>query len=325
MSGFFERMLTGLAAGAIAPASVQPSDQSGLSNYCRAVVRRKQAQISDLVSSGRTRIARRKQNELLRCLPARLIAAQQAIRKINRRNLQPANPSNAIPFAQFWQLAQRLKRHISLPSDALARLKPKNDGTLREVCMFDLFDIARQKLIAMSIIPFARLHHSQYALIGGRSAACEALLEALNNAPNGAKFMHVDVTDYYGSIDQDWLEENLPLSADIIQTVVLMTNGHICRWHLGLVHRHDEGTEEMDWPRIRKGIPQGSAVSPIVAEFVIANVLRNTADLFEGLSFFNYSDNLGILMPENMDDAVFMEHLRDVFRAHQAGPFQLQN
>jgi RNA-directed DNA polymerase len=326
MPGIAERLITGLSSGTIDPAALGMSEQSALYRHCRTAVSRKKAQIADQVRIGRIRTAQKKQNELLRCLPARLLAAVAAIRKINKRRLdRPIGNHHPIPFRRVWSLAEQLRRDLAAPSYGIARLKPKRNHEFREVCMFELFDVARQKLVAISITPFVRLHHSQYGLNGGRSAACEALLEAMNNAPNGTKFMHVDITNFYGSIDHDWLGDNLPLSANIIQNVITLDNmRNILRWHLGLAHQHDEGTEEMDRQRIRKGIPQGSAVSPIVAEFVIANVLRSRADLFEGLSFFNYSDNLGILMPEDMDESAFMEHLRGVFRAHQAGPFQLR-
>lgn len=322
MSGFFERMLSGLAAEAIDPASIQLIDQSGLFKHCRAVVRHKQLRIFNLVSSGRTRIARRQQNELLRCLPARLIAARLAIRKINRRNLVRASPNNAIPFAQVWQSAQRLKRNLSSPSYGVARLKPKRNHEFREVLMFEAFDIARQKLIAMSITPFVGLHSSQFILNGGRAAACEALMAAMNRAPIGAKFLHVDVNNYHGSFSHDWLRENLPLSTDITQQVILLDDmSNVLRWHLGLAHQlNDEGTDGMG----RRGIPQGSAASSIVAEFVMADILRAGAALLEGLRFFNYSDNLGILVPTEINEAAFMERLSDVFQTHPAGPFHIR-
>lgn len=318
----FERKLSGLAVGAIDPASMTPKDQAGLLKYCCAIVRRKQRRIRNCVTSEKTRIARKQQNEFLRCLPARLIAAQIAIRKVNRRNLvRPAGPYNTIPFTQVWQLTQRLTRYLSSPSFGVVRLKPKRNGEFREVCMFTDFDVARQTLVAMSITPFARLHPSQYALRGGRSAACGELLNALNLAPEGTKFMHVDVNNFYGSISHGWLREKLPVPANIVQQVISL-NGmrNVLRWHLGLAHQHDEGTEGMD----RQGIPQGSAVSPIVAEFVIADVLRNKANLFEGLSFFNYCDNLGILVPKDWDETAFTEQLRDVFQKHPAGPFHIR-
>jgi hypothetical protein len=94
----------------------------------------------------------------------------------------------------------------------------------------------------------------------------------------------------------------------------------VLRWHLGPARQQDEGNDEAG----RLGIPQGSAASPIVAEFVMADILRTGADLLEGLDIFNYSDNLGILLPGDRDEAAFMEHLLGVFATHRAGPFQLR-
>jgi hypothetical protein len=59
----------------------------------------------------------------------------------------------------------------------------------------------------------------------------------------------------------------------------------------------------------------------------MASILQAGADLLEGLRCFNYSDNLaviGVLVPSDLDVTVFMERLAEVFRTHQAGPFQLR-
>jgi RNA-directed DNA polymerase len=305
-------------AGRIDPSAIDLQEQATIAAVCRDVVRQKHEQISAHASSGHGRIARKKQNELIRSLAPRLLAAQFALRKINKRRLIH-HRRNTVSFNAVWHLAERLARNLNAPSYAIARLKRKHNG-FREVCAFEAFDIARQKLVTMSITPFVRPLSSQFALRGGRSAASEALLKALIDALEDAKIIHVDINDFYGSISHGWLEENLPLSAAIIQSVILMHNGHICRWHLGLAHQHDEGTEGMG----RWGIPQGSVASPIVAEFVMANVLRGVADLHYGLSYFNYSDNLAILVRGDLDEVAFMERLRGVFQTHPAGPFQIR-
>jgi hypothetical protein len=317
MPVFAERLISQLASEAINAASLGRSEQAAIFRYCRTVVDLKRAKIQLEVTAGRSWVARRKQNEFLRCLRARVIAAKAAFRTINKRRLIP--PSTPTPFSQVWNLANDLRRYMSRPSFGIARLKPKATG-FREVVMFELFDIARQKLVAMSLRPFVRLHPVQFALEGGRSVACEELLRALIQAPPSARIIHVDIRNFYGSISKQWLQENLPLSGSIIQRVVFPD---VLRWHLGLAHQSDEGTEE----RGRRSIPQGSAVSPIIAEFVMASVLQAGADLLEGLSCFNYSDNLaviGVLVPGDLDVTVFMERLAEVFRTHQAGPFQLR-
>jgi RNA-directed DNA polymerase len=312
-----ERAISDLTSGAVSAASLGRPQQAAIYRICRSMVSSKQMKIANEVTAGRTWVARRKQNELVRCLPARLLAAQAALHTMNKRRLIP--PSTPTPFSKVWNLANDLRRNMSRPSFGSARLKRKATGT-REVVMFDLFDVAKQKLVAMSIRPFVRLHPAQFALEGGRSVACEELLRALTQAPENARIIHVDVQNFYGSINREWLQENLPLSASIIQRDVFPD---VLRWHLGLAHQRDEGTDESG----RWGIPQGSAVSPTIAEFVMASVLQAGADLLEGLRYFNYSDNLavvGVLVPCDLDVTVFMERLAEVFRTHQAGPFQLR-
>jgi hypothetical protein len=318
MPVFAERLISKLASGAISAASLGRSEQAAIYRHFRAAVRSKKAKIELEVAAGRTWVARRKQIELLRCLPARLLAAQAGNSIVVKRRL--IRPSTPTPFSKIWNLANDLQRNMSKPSFGSARLKPKKPTGFREVVMFELFDVARQKLVAMSLRPFVRLLPVQFALRGGRSVACEELLRALVQAPRNARIIHVDVRNFYGSISRQWLQENLPLSGSIMQRVAFP---HVLRWHLGLAHQNDEGTEE----RGRWSIPQGSAVSPIIAEFVMASILQAGADLLEGLRCFNYSDNLaviGVLVPGDLDVTVFMERLAEVFRTHQAGPFRLR-
>jgi hypothetical protein len=143
----------------------------------------------------------------------------------------------------------------------------------------------------------------------------------MNEAEAGWRFLHLDITDFYPSVSVEWLQRELPLQGQLIHDVVLIDQGHVLRWHLGPARSLYEVNEETDR---RAVLPQGSAAAPIVAEFVIAKVLQDAAVLLEGLRLFNYSDNLGTLLPPDRDHAVLEERLRDLFQRHPAGPFQLR-
>lgn len=318
-----QRLISLLKSKVVTPTSLGEREQAAIYRFCRKAVLKKQRQIVAEVRMGRIRVARKKQNELLRSLPARVLASREAIYTVNRRRLdRPTGLGHPISFPGVWNLAERVRRNLASQSWGVARLKPKGNNQFREVVSFTAFDIARQNLVAMSIKPFVGLHPSQYLLRGGRTAACEALLSAMNAAPEGARFLHVDVNNYHGSISHDWLRENLPMSTEVTQQVILLDGmSNVLRWHLGLAHQHkDEGTDGMG----RRGIPQGSVVSSIVAEYVMADILRTAAVFLGEFSLFNYSDNLGILVPRAIDEAAFMERLSAVFQTHPAGPFQIR-
>jgi hypothetical protein len=80
--------------------------------------------------------------------------------------------------------------------------------------------------------------------------------------------------------------------------------------------RHEEDRESH-----RLGIPQGSAASSLVAEYVVAAILRDFAGQLAMCRVINYSDNFGILC-QSGEAAVLQESLTASFAAHEAGGFQ---
>jgi hypothetical protein len=73
---------------------------------------------------------------------------------------------------------------------------------------------------------------------------------------------------------------------------------------------------------VRRGIPQGSALSSLIAEIVIGRVLGGLADRLAGCLLVTYSDNLGLIGPRR-EVAAVVDLLRAAFREHAAGPFEL--
>jgi hypothetical protein len=123
MPVFAKRLISQLASKAISTASLGRAEQAAIYRFCRTSVCSKRVKIELEVAAGRTWVARRKQNELLRCLPARLLAAQAAFRTINRRRL--IRSSTPTPFSKIWNLANNLQKNMSKSSFGSARLKPK--------------------------------------------------------------------------------------------------------------------------------------------------------------------------------------------------------
>jgi len=315
------QLLRQLVAGRMNPHRVNRHDAAALISYCRLRVLREQAKIELEVQRGRLRIARRMQRMLLNDLKAKLVAAWDATKKVDHhRDRQQASPfalRARKSFLRVWLLARAIDRQ-SFTAEALLRRKPKARGGFRPIYSFDQLGIARQKLADMALTPFSSfLHQSQYTM-RGRSAACEELRQQMNRATRDTQFIQFDVTNFYGSIAHEWLEEHLPLSRAIIREHVLLDNVRVT-YGKGPVRLNDEGNLGMD----RRGIPQGSAVSPRVAEFVMADILRRAADALRGLAVIVYCDNIGILVRTSADMTVLEKRLRRVFKTHGAGPFHL--
>lgn len=199
----------------------------------------------------------------------------------------------------------------------------KSNGGWRTITSFNWVDKARQLALKSALTPFADLHDGQFMLSRDRgrrgpTAVRKALLAALDECGDDSLFLHFDVRDFYGSISHDWLERNLGIDHQIIHRQV-HTGGMMIvpTDQMTTVRDHHEATQEKG----RWGIPQGSALSSLIAEQVMASVLRSAAAL-DTLPLFAWSDNVGVLVPRERA-GVIESIVREAFSAHGAGPFQL--
>lgn len=119
----------------------------------------------------------------------------------------------------------------------------------------------------------------------------------------------IDVVNFFGSINQDWLRENLPLPTGLVDSVV-------CAKFANLVPT--DAISRVRYQECRLGIPQGSSLSPLIGEVVIASVLAP----FGTCGLVAYADNVlcvGHSRREVDDD---IQSLRGFFQDHPAGCFR---
>lgn len=91
----------------------------------------------------------------------------------------------------------------------------------------------------------------------------------------------------------------------------------------GYGHQAHRVTEEEIARTARRGLPQGSVLSPFVAEMVIARIIQESGSL-RSYPLVNYSDNFGIVC--DADEVQRLEQaLRGDFQSHLAGPFDLRS
>jgi hypothetical protein len=208
------------------------------------------------------------------------------------------------------------------PARAYVRKKWKGHGRFRPICSFDWSDAARQRLVARSLLPVARLHRSQFMLTPreggrGRTAACNTLLQRLEGRGDDLVFVQIDVREYFASISHQWLEERLGLPIEIIRNHVHTGGMHMVARGNATVRPSAGDLSELS----RRGLPQGSALSSLVAEIVMADILEGLpVHLRDALIV--YSDNPGLLLPRG-EEAAVEELIRGVFGRHGAGPFDL--
>jgi hypothetical protein len=223
---------------------------------------------------------------------------------------------NALPIvARFDGQATAIVKYVQKPG-----------GGNRPITSFSWLNYARQRLLVSTVQPFADFHCAQFQRQPepehrGLAAVRKALLKALEDADDTHVFLHMDVRDFYGSIRHSWVEGHLGVERGIVQRHI-HTGGmrFIPLNAIADVRQADEALRESD-RRGGRGLPQGSALSPLVAEMVMADILRSAA-VFNEVQLFVWSDNIGVLVPRSGVGAL-QESIREAFLSHGAGPFQL--
>ncbi|WP_338466393.1 hypothetical protein RXV95_12625 [Novosphingobium sp. ZN18A2] len=155
-------------------------------------------------------------------------------------------------------------------------------------------------MLRSALAPFANIHDAQFMLARdgfrhGPAAVREALQQALAECGPEYQFLHFDVADFYGSISHAWLERHLGIDPAVVRHQV-----HLGQMSINVPGEmatvcatHKASREGGQW-----GIPQGSALSCLIAEQVMADVLRSAAVFGEHRAFI-WSDNVGVLVPRH--------------------------
>lgn len=271
---------------------------------------------------------------MLRGLPSRIVALKQSVpsalkitqhmpaeqreqMRVRRLEAVLANVSNVADFRQPSKASLRFKQK---PTRVMAESPRAN---VRPIFSFSWLDQARHRLLLRRLMPFANFHCSQVLLRQdqrgrGRSAACEYLHRLLPQLPPGHVFIQFDVRNFFGSISHAWLEKHLGLRQEVVRHHV-HTGGMLISTQVSSRARPLDGDiQEL----VRRGIPGGSALSPLIGELVMADVLREVADHLRDIRLVTYCDNLGVFCAGDAV-SVIEEQLREAFRLHGAGPFEL--
>lgn len=303
------------------------SDECLLRRLCRERARASQQAIARLIDRGHYKNARRAQRKHMLRVEVHLDAL---LRAASKRWPEEAGMNEALrEKARLRRLQAVFEKRgdvgrLARPARARQFSIPKpNSNGRRTVTDFFWVDRARQRVLSSALQPFANLHDAQFMLARdprrrGPAAVREALLAALNECGDSCCFVQLDIRDFHGSIRHEWLEEHLVLSPEVTQRQVHM--GGMLMGAIGMMdarHARHDAIQEGG----QRGIPQGSTLSPLVAEQVMADILRGSAAL-KDLPHFVWSDNIGVLVP-HLSLREFINLVKAEFSAHPAGPFEL--
>ncbi len=321
-------LLVLLRKGHLEAATITWGEEASLRGWARADARKRRDAVRRLVVRGDLRNARREMREHNKKLSVRLLALFAAARR-NRQSTRGMTTSEreAVRLKRLEDVFSALSEAKSFAHSArgtrLFRAKP--NGGVRSLTHFHWVDDARLRVLCAALTSFADLHGSQF-LLGrdghrGPAAVREALLQTLQGLGEDHVFLQFDVKNFFGSISHGWLEDYLPFDKGTVRRFVHTGDMLIQTLQERRGGRWSNADASNENGRSGFGIPQGSALSSLVAEMVMADVLRSIAGS-EALRLFTWSDNLGVLALRSEAPAV-MEHVCAAFEQHGAGPFQL--
>ncbi|WP_252259921.1 reverse transcriptase domain-containing protein [Erythrobacter aurantius] len=306
---FFRQVRHRITSKQGCPNDLTLAEQHRFTRIARAKERRDREKIALSVAEDNLRKARRLQREYIHSFAARFVAASD---KTVVRNCEMKRR-----FTFVYSRAQMIGFNAQ-PGTMMVWKKPKADGGTRILGQFRDTDLAQQTLLARSILPFLGDRPDQYGQRGG-NLAVETLRDHAETAGPDAVFLHGDVRQFYDHVSPEWLRENVPLPESLKPWI--FTSGYTVSSRVTrrpALRITEEEIERMS----QRGLPQGSALSPLIAEMVIQNIIAEVGSL-RAYPLVNYSDNFGLVVPAQEAERL-EQTLRVGFRSHPAGPFDIR-
>lgn len=241
------------------------------------------------------------------------LAAEQSLRPFS------LSQSGTVEWGAAYQLAQRISVFEANDEEVQIRSKLKGDGTRRYYCDFGCLNKSRQLLVKFIL---DELHEPNPLTFGVRGSGISSMTELITHAlRNGFRWAQVaDVRNCFPSITRQHVSECFGwLPAACINSVLLSTDYN----YVVSVRDHRRlGRSASDVVGARRGIPQGSAVSNLVAGAVLNRLLAK--EEFRGSLIPRFADDFLLLARTRDELSVNTLILENVFRREEAGPLQLR-
>lgn len=194
-------------------------------------------------------------------------------------------------IADYQQMAEALKLHAKIDEPARVHLKEKSSGGYRYFCNFGVRHRAAQAIVADMVKAQFKPMPCQYG-VGGKGVR-EAVKRVRKFHAQGLKPMvHLDITRFFDSFDHDAIITALPVPKAITEHVAIGR-------HHTLQPAKNYGGNPLDNIQSeylsligQRGLPQGSACSPVITSFFMSKVLPPMPN---GAAVLNYADDFLIV------------------------------
>jgi len=272
------------------------------------------ARVAANQKAGKTKFVRHMAVGYLRSHHARLLAAQQAYYALDRDDRPTLKQvAEIIKSVDAWQKSNE---------QVVVTAKWKDNGDLkRAISNFGFEHRTRQYLVADFLKSIALLHLNQYGTRGGVPAAIDRVSELLR--AGYVWTVELDIANCFPSFEGKNLHHFLPLPEKVIAHSIMgdtlnVVPGDNLLYHFGPAEDDPGNLVAMGeiLAVARRGLPQGSAASSIVAEMLIAVPLKTLSGVGVVPS---YADNM-LVMAKSEEEACSMSlALLSAFQAHPVG------
>ncbi len=207
-----------------------------------------------------------------------------------------------LEVSQYELMAGELKLYAQIDEPVRVYLKEKSSGGHRYFCDFGIRHRAAQALVADIINAQLSPKPFQYNVKGRGVAVAIKQIRQLH-ADGYKNVVRLDIQRFFDSFDHKAIMQVLPIAKDVTEHVVIGKHFELQGQHLNKEEKHLQDTLDHYLSLIaERGLPQGSASSPAIANFVMSKI---EPKLPKGARFLNYVDDFLILAqsPERAEKA----------------------
>jgi len=207
------------------------------------------------------------------------------------------------------ELIEKIENHAYIPSTYRSIKIPKSDGTHRELEIPSAEDIMLQKAMAEVLYPAIdrKMSYQNFAYRRGKGAlsAVEQVRKWIKSHSKTHFVIRCDIDDFFDTISVPLLLRKL---YSVVQdpAVCHLSALWISSGKVNTKNKYEENTN---------GIPQGSAVSPLLANLYLAEFDRFIENKITK-QFIRYADDILLLVPKEEKTIRVLQMLTDYLEAN---------
>jgi hypothetical protein len=222
---------------------------------------------------------------------------------------------------QLALTACRLNARQGSKEEVRVSLRPKANSyneEFRTIADFGIEHRTLQHMVRDVLRAVGDLHPRQYANRGGVHAAIKQVAQAMSAGYLWA--IEIDIDNFFQSFVADKVVDLMPLPKKVTERILLARSLRLVSGNLvPFFGPAGEPSVNDTLAAARRGIPQGSAASAMVAEMLLAWSLDQ---LPTGSEFVAFADNI-LVMGKSQHEALSVSSaLRSALKAHPAGPLR---